>query len=295
MIHIGEKLDIPVYSGCAVMGSDIAKLRSFPLPTYIFPAGERSKTMETLEDLLDFMSERDMTREDYVYAIGGGVTGDLAGLAAALYMRGVKLIQVPTTLMSMVDSSIGGKTAVNLKSGKNLAGVFKQPEEIFIEVSALDTLPERIYNEGMAEVIKYSFICGEDLTVLPREEMIRRCVEIKQRIVESDEFDFGARRVLNFGHTIGHAIEKASGYSVLHGEAVAIGMAYITEMFKPELLPKLINMLERFNLPTSFEWNVDASHDKKRSADNITLAVPFGFGDIRLVTMPFEDFRCKLK
>ena len=296
MIEIGRNLNIPIRRGAVVMGSELARLKSLPLPTFVFPSGEESKSFRTLESILNFLAENELGREDWLYALGGGVTGDLGGLAAALYCRGMKLAQVPTTLLAMVDSSVGGKTAVNLERGKNLAGVFKEADEIYIDLEFLKTLPKRIYNEGMAEVIKYSFICGEDLTLLPEEEMVRRCIEIKQEIVASDPYDRGARHVLNFGHTIGHGVEKSSGYSLLHGEAVAVGMVYITEIFNPELLPRLRSMLERFELPCSFEGEIDISSDKKREGGEISVVVPRSFGDCRIERMDFEEFRrlCKL-
>ena len=296
MIYIGRELNIPVYSGIALMGSNLARLYSFPVKTYVFQSGEKNKNFRTLEDLLVFMADCKLCRSDYLYAVGGGVTADIGGLAAALYNRGMKLINVPTTLTAMVDASIGGKNAVNLSEGKNLVGTFKQPDDIYIDLNYLDTLPKRIYNEGMAEVIKYSFICGEDLTTLPLEEMVKKCVEIKEEFVRKDEFDLGERHILNFGHTIGHAVENDSNYSYLHGESVAIGMVYITQIFNPDLLPRLKEMLGRFDLPTEYGGSIDFSLDKKRNGDSIDIVIPKAFGDCEIQTIKTEELNrlCKL-
>ena len=296
MTVIEKELNINFKHGIAVMGSNLASLYSFDIPTFVFESGERSKNFQTLENLLNFMADNELCRDDYLYAIGGGVTGDLGGLAASIYARGINLVQIPTTLTAMVDSSIGGKTAVNLAKGKNLAGSFKMPEDVYIATSFLNSLPQRELNEGMAEVIKYSFIMGEDLLQLPIDEMIARCVHFKEKIVEIDPYDRAQRKVLNFGHTIGHAVEKASNYELLHGEAVAIGMVYITKIFKPELLPMLESMLAKFSLPISYDGEFDISLDKKRQGELIDVVIPYGFGDVRVEKINFEEFKklCRL-
>lgn len=198
----------------------------------VLPAGEQTKRMESLTELYEFLLSCHIKREDAVAALGGGVIGDLAGFAAATYMRGVGFIQIPTTLLAQVDSSVGGKVAIDFASGKNMIGSFYQPSVVIADTAALDTLPERQYKAGMAEVVKYAAIADESLVKTIRsgdtEGMIARCVEIKARIVEEDPLDKGMRALLNFGHTAGHAIESLSNFELLHGEAVAIGMSIMT-------------------------------------------------------------------
>lgn len=211
----------------------------FTAYTFVLPAGEASKTPENYLKLIDFMAEIPLTRSDCVIALGGGVVGDLAGFAAATYLRGIPVVQVPTTLLAAVDSSIGGKTGVNLPQGKNLLGAFHQPILVWQDDSLLDTLPPDVFLDGMGEVIKYAMIADEGLFSLlqtknamkqHRRDIVSRCADIKQEFVLEDEFDQGRRQILNFGHTIGHAIEKASDFSIGHGRAVAAGMDIITRI-----------------------------------------------------------------
>ena len=203
------------------------------------PAGESSKNLENFGLLLRVLAQKRLTRTDTVVALGGGVTGDLAGFAAASYLRGVRLVQVPTTLLAMVDSSVGGKTAVDLPEGKNLVGAFHQPALVLCDTDTLDTLPEAVFREGCAEVIKTAILFDRPLfrqlaqqgTGFDREDVIARCVAHKRDIVAEDEFENGSRRLLNLGHTVGHAVEKCSGYTVSHGAAVAIGTAVMARAF----------------------------------------------------------------
>ena len=208
----------------------------FRVCRFVYPHGERSKTAQTYFSLLNALAENGLTRSDCIVALGGGVTGDLAGFAAATYQRGVHYVQIPTTLLAAVDSSVGGKTAIDLPAGKNLAGAFYQPSLVLCDYDTLNTLPEDVFTDGCAEVIKYGVIWSEGLferlkaPIRPQLEMvIARCVEIKRDVVQQDEFDTGVRGLLNFGHTIGHAVEKCSDFAVSHGRAVAIGMALITK------------------------------------------------------------------
>lgn len=271
--------------------------------SFAFPAGEKSKTPQTLFKMLDFLAENGFDRSDAVVALGGGVTGDLAGLAAALYMRGINFVQIPTSLLAMVDSSVGGKTAVNLEQGKNLAGVFKQPELVLCDVKALKSLSDGEFSCGMAEIIKYAVICDEELfdflcgidgrKALSQEALIKiitRCIEIKGGIVERDEFETGERRLLNFGHTIGHAIEKCCGYSISHGQAVGIGMTIMTDISEKLGFcqngekERLIKTLRNFDLPFETRLSADVlcdavMSDKKRSGDKIVLVLPKQIGD----------------
>ena len=200
-------------------------------PSFVVRAGEKSKSHESLLQIYDELSKNKLSREDAVIALGGGVVGDLAGFAAATFKRGIKFIQVPTTLLAQVDSSVGGKVGVNLKSGKNMVGSFYQPSLVLADTETLETLPSREFAAGMAEVIKYAFIADRNLYGTLSSggggltEIIRTCCEIKAGYVQKDPFDKNERMELNFGHTIGHAIETATNYRrYLHGEAVAIGM-----------------------------------------------------------------------
>jgi 3-dehydroquinate synthase len=257
-------------------------------------AGEESKSMNVVSGLLSILAERKMPRSATIVALGGGVIGDLAGYVAAAYLRGINFVQVPTTLLAMVDSSVGGKTGVNLPEGKNLVGAFHQPRLVVADLDTLATLPSREFAAGMAEVIKYGAIRDRTLfdrvarEVVPSDddlaEIVETCVTIKARIVERDEFETkGERALLNFGHTIGHAIEKATGYTrYLHGEAIAIGMraAAWLSVWHPETnLPeadarRLEATLAANHLPTQLDPAVDRAailaalgNDKKVAAD----------------------------
>lgn len=214
--------------------ADKFSLSGYYVKKFVFKNGEGSKNLDTLSDILEFAALNGFKRNDLFLALGGGVVGDIAGLAASLYMRGVPVVQVPTTLLSAVDSSIGGKTAVDLKSGKNLCGAFKQPELVIIDTTVIKDLPEDIFLCGMGEVIKCSVI--KELPIFEHiarnrvkenlESIISDCLILKKEIVEQDEFDTtGIRNLLNVGHTIAHAIELLSGYEMMHGNAVAMGVA----------------------------------------------------------------------
>ena len=231
------------------------------------PDGEAYKTLETVEDILDTLIEGGANRDTTVIALGGGVVGDIAGFAAACYLRGVDFIQVPTTLLAQVDSSVGGKTGVNHASGKNLIGAFHQPRAVLIDTGTLQTLPDRELRAGLAEVIKYGAIVDADFfawleadihALLARDPQalavaIRRSCELKAAIVAEDERESGRRAILNFGHTFGHAIERCQGYGKwLHGEAVAAGMVMAAQLSAADksLAERIGNLLERAGLPT---------------------------------------------
>lgn len=272
--------------------------------------GERSKTPAVLFQLLEFLAKNHFTRSDVVIALGGGVTGDLAGLGAALYMRGMHLVQMPTSLLAMVDSSVGGKTAVNLEAGKNLAGVFCQPELVLCDTKMLKTLPRENFCDGMAEIIKYGVIGDRRLFELVRdggailnlEKVIARCVEIKRDMVNEDEYDRGKRQLLNFGHTFGHAIEKLSNYQISHGTAVAMGMVLISEFawdnkYSTERCQdEIIDALLENGLPVSCPYEAkelyyNAVNDKKVSSGNITLIVPERIGKCRRLEISLNEFK----
>ncbi len=282
----------------------------FTVCSYVFPAGEASKNGQTFLDLLNCLAGNRLTRSDLLVALGGGVVGDLGGFAAACYLRGIRFIQVPTTLLAAVDSSVGGKTAIDLPAGKNLAGAFYQPSLVLCDTQALRTLPRSVFLEGCAEIIKYGMLYDPDLFAhledrgpdFHREAVIGRCVELKRDVVAQDEFDTGLRMKLNLGHTFGHGVEAASGFALSHGAAVAIGMAMITRaavhrgICDPQAGDRLLALLERFGLPTGTDCApevlfTNALSDKKRSGGQVNLIVPRSIGDCIILPVPAEDVR----
>lgn len=292
----------PLYLGRAAASMREA---GFEVSSFAFPAGEASKNGQTYLTLLNLLAEKGLTRADLLLALGGGVVGDLTGFAAATYLRGVALIQIPTTLLACVDSSVGGKTAIDLPAGKNLAGAFYQPSLVLCDTQLLESLPDEVFSEGCAEVIKYGMLGSAEL--LERlmqapvrsqlEYVIGKCVDMKREIVESDEFDTGRRQLLNLGHTFAHAIENLSGYSIPHGSAVAMGMCIVTRaavsrgICPEECLGALYMLLKASSLPAAcpFEPAELAQHalsDKKRSGEKINLVLPCGWGEARLESVP---------
>lgn len=223
---ISETTVYPLYGAVA---EESLKSAGFSVVSYVFPAGEESKNGLIFLDLLNFLAENQLTRSDLIVALGGGVVGDLAGFAAASYLRGIRFIQVPTTLLAAVDSSVGGKTAIDLPAGKNLAGAFCQPSLVLCDTDTLNSLPLDIFRDGCAEVIKYGVLYDPKLFAhleekglsFDREAVITRCVELKRDVVMEDEFDTGARMKLNLGHTVGHGVEAKSHFAISHGKAVA--------------------------------------------------------------------------
>lgn len=273
----------------------------FETENYVFKNGEASKTMETLWDILEFLAKKGLTMSDMVIALGGGVPGDVAGFAAASYQRGIKFMQIPTTFLAAIDSSVGGKTGVDLKAGKNLAGAFWQPSLVLCDHRTLDTLPDVTFSDGVAEGIKYGILSSESLFESfetggfreNMEETIFECVSIKKRLVAEDERDNGRRQLLNLGHTFGHAIEKLSSFEITHGHAVAAGTAIAARVAKKlgltgdgEVL-RIRECLEKNNLPTGTDMELKdiaeaALSDKKRRGDRITLILPEAIGSCRL-------------
>jgi len=275
--------------------------------SYVFQHGESSKNTDTFISILNFLSEKQLSRNDVVVALGGGVPGDLAGFAAACYLRGVRLAQIPTTLLSAVDSSVGGKTAVNLSAGKNLAGAFYQPDAVICDVELLSTLPREVFIDGCAEIIKYGLIADRALFESLKEplhthleDVIIRCVEIKRDIVARDEYERGPRKLLNFGHTAGHAIEKLSGYKVSHGRAVAAGMAIAARIAVKrnicgiDCLKDILNALRQYDLPENSVYDASAIakaclSDKKRDEETITMILPVETGKCILKDFSIHD------
>ena len=275
---------------------------------FLFPAGENSKNSTVYLELLNFLSKNGLTRTDCIVALGGGVVGDLAGFAAATYLRGIPYVQVPTTLLAMVDSSVGGKTGIDLSAGKNLAGAFYQPSAVLCDTETLTTLPAEIFRDGCAEVIKYGILYDPSLFAhleeaglsFDREAVIARCVELKRDVVVQDEFDTGARMKLNLGHTIGHAIETCSGYTISHGQAVAIGTAMVSRAAKCPEAERIVALLEAFGLPTSTPFSAEelvqaALSDKKRSGSSVNLIIPKSIGDCQIVPTSVENLKAFIK
>lgn len=278
---------------------------------YIIKNGENSKNLETITDILNFLADNEINRDDLIIAIGGGVVGDIAGFVASIYLRGIDFIQVPTTFLSAIDSSVGGKTGVNLKKGKNLVGSFNQPLEVICDIDTFSTLDDKIFSEGLAEAIKYGLLF--DKTLFNRlatgtlhqnskdlEEIVSRCVQLKGEIVKDDEFDRGNRQLLNLGHTIGHSIEKISKFTIHHGIAVAIGMAIITKssevnsIGKNGIYNKVKDSLLANNLPIEIDYPTEliyeySKSDKKISGDSINLIVPVDIGYCRIYKMKIDE------
>ena len=282
----------------------------FRVEPFVMYAGEIYKNPGNYIKLLEYLAENQITRADALVALGGGVVGDLTGFAAATFLRGIGFIQVPTTLLAAVDASVGGKTAIDLDAGKNLAGAFYQPKLVLCDLDTLETLPDDVFSDGCAEVIKYGMIGDPELldkleTADFRkdpERLVTRCVEMKKDMVEEDEFDVGVRRMLNLGHTIGHGIEACSDYEISHGRAVAMGMTVITRsavahgLCPAEVLPRLIALLERYGLPTETDFSAGALYDrilsdKKRAGASQTLVIPTAWGKSELRAVPVGELR----
>jgi 3-dehydroquinate synthase len=283
---------------------------------FLMSDGEKYKTLDTFNDLISFLLQGNYGRDTTLIALGGGVVGDLTGFVAACYQRGVDFVQVPTTLLSQVDSSVGGKTAINHPLGKNMVGAFYQPQAVMIDVNCLRTLPAKEFSAGMAEVIKYGIANdGEFFEYLESNKaaiaaldteclttVIQRCCQIKADIVAQDEKEGGVRALLNFGHTFGHAIEAQMGYGQwLHGEAVAAGMVYASQVAQihgfltAEQVQRIINLIAYFKLPTTGpqemryqEYMPHMRKDKKTLAGEIRFVIPTGIGTSQVMSTVSE-------
>lgn len=276
---------------------------------HVFPAGEESKNLSSVGAMLEAFAQFGLTRTDFVVAFGGGVTGDMAGFAAASYLRGVPFVQIPTSLLAQVDSSVGGKTGVDLPQGKNLAGAFWQPSLVLIDPDTLDTLPARYFADGMGEVIKYGCIRSralfdslKDGNARERiEDIIFQCVDIKRQVVENDERDKGERMILNFGHTLGHSLEKAHHFQGLsHGEAVGVGMVRITQASEAAgftqkgTADELCSVLRSYGLPVSDSVSDQAAaqgavNDKKSLNGSLNLILLKSIGQCAVVPIGQRD------
>ena len=282
--------------------------------SYIIPAGETSKSGDTFLSILNFLAAHQLTRADCIIALGGGVVGDLAGFVAATYLRGIDYIQIPTSLLAMVDSSVGGKTAIDLPAGKNLVGAFYQPNLVLCDLDALNTLPKDVFLDGCAEIIKYGILFDENLfthlkemgPAFNRKYVVTRCVELKRDIVHRDEREHGERQLLNLGHTIGHSIEAISNYRISHGKAVAIGTNLITAcaaaagLSIAETFTRVNDILQKFGLPTKTGYNAAqlseiALKDKKRANEIISLILPRKIGQCEIYPYPIEKLQTFIK
>ena len=319
-IFNGEKIfiitdkNVDKYYGDIVLNS--LKKDGFNVAKYCIEPGEESKSFDTLLEIYDKLLDFKLTRKDLIITLGGGVIGDLGGFVAATFLRGVSFVQIPTSLLAQVDSSVGGKVAVDLPRGKNLVGSFYQPKGVLIDPNVLETLDEKFYKDGMGEVIKYGCIKDKALfnllnTLNSRDEVMEHvediiytCCNIKREIVERDEKDTGDRMILNFGHTLGHAIEKYFGFSKFtHGEGVAIGMYLITKLCEEKGLVKekysedIKEILVRYGLPYEVDLKdkdtiIEAiSLDKKNMGSRLKVIIMQEIGNAKIYDTTVEFFR----
>ena len=306
VIVSGEKV-FPIY-GKRLVGS--LESAGFEVLTFIHESGEGAKSLAVFGKLQSFLCENHISRSDALFALGGGVTGDLTGFAAATYQRGIAFIQIPTTLLAAVDSSVGGKTAINIEAYKNQVGCFYQPRAVFCDPEVLKTLSAEDYRCGCAEVIKYGVLGDAELFKALSESDIRaneeyvisRCVEKKRDIVQADEFDNAERRLLNLGHTIGHAVEKCSDFEISHGDAVAIGLAAIMRgaakrgICSAADCEAVIDVLKKYNLPTELCFEHDelseaCKSDKKIADSKLHLVVPEAIGSCRIIPIETDEIK----
>ena len=302
---VSETAVYPLYGKQA---EDSLRQAGLNVVSFVFPAGESSKNANVYLELLNFLAKNRLTRTYALVALGGGVVGDLTGFAAATYLRGIRFVQVPTTLLAAVDSSVGGKTAIDLEVGKNLVGAFWQPSLVLCDTDTLDTLPREIFLDGCAEVIKYAILYDSDFfhylastgPGFDKAYVIERCVTMKRDVVARDEFDTGERRLLNLGHTVGHGVEAKSNFTLSHGKSVAIGTAIIArsavnyQLLSQECAIKIENLLREFCLPvrtqdSAAELASFALSDKKRTGDTVSLVVPRAIGRCEILTTPVEE------
>ncbi len=288
----------------------------YQVSTLTFPAGEQNKRLSTLETLLEGLAEAELTRDDVVIALGGGVTGDMAGLAAAMYLRGIQVVQAPTSLLAMVDSSVGGKVAVDLVHGKNLCGFFWQPSAVVADVECLHSISRELYTDSIGEVVKHAVLADpamlDELTSRPMNgedypdeliaSIVARNVSIKRDVVNADEKERGLRQTLNLGHTIGHGIEAASDFALGHGSSVAAGLccmaraAYAKGWCKPETRDAIIAAMAAQGLPTDTDLDHDVifdymTHDKKRHGDTMNIVVPEQIGRVSVRKVTLAELR----
>lgn len=291
---------------------DILEKENFKIDFIVVDPGENSKSLSSLEYVYSKLISCNITRSDLIIAFGGGVVGDLAGFASATYLRGINYIQIPTSFLAQIDSSVGGKVAVNLKEGKNLVGSFYHPLRVLIDPDLLSSLPDKYFKDGLGEVIKYA--CIKDSTLFNLlmnfdntqlfnyiEQLICTCCNIKKHLVEKDEKDKGPRMLLNFGHTIGHSIEKYMNFEITHGEAVCLGMLFITKnseklgLTEKGTYEKIKNMLEHFHIDYNLQFiNLNTlksytSYDKKNQSGEISLILLHNIGKAFIHKIPITE------
>lgn len=281
---------------------------------FVLKNGEQSKNFNEYKNIINALAQSDLKKNDLIIAFGGGVIGDISGFAASTWLRGIKYIQIPTTLLAMVDSSVGGKCAIDTEYGKNLVGSFWQPSAVFANINFLDTLPAEIFSDGMSEIIKSAILKSPELFNhleengynFDREFVISETIKIKNYYVSHDEKESGIRQMLNLGHTIAHAIEKLSNYKTSHGRAVAIGLDLISKIsVKNNMLDKknyerIHNLIKKFNLPTESEYTINEminiiGIDKKTHGRKINLIIPIDIGDCKIHTIELSQLNEFLK
>lgn len=305
LLNLNRKVMIVTDSGVPARYAQIVAEQAKNPVIVTFAQGEENKSINTWVMLLDRLIAENFTRGDCVVAVGGGVVGDMSGFVAAAYMRGIDFYNIPTTLLSQIDSSVGGKVAVDHKGYKNIVGAFWQPKRVLIDPDVLSTLPSRQVSAGMAEAVKISLTCDKELFELFEEgrafdaieTVIFRSLAAKRDIVEQDETENGLRRVLNFGHTVGHGVETVSGYSLLHGECVALGML---PMVSSAVRKRLLPVLQSLDLPISYEGDPGAvietmGHDKKCAGGDITVVRCEEVGSFVFRTLSFEALASEMR
>lgn len=300
--------------GAELLGS--LETAGYSVTTALIPSGEHSKSFDSYQKLINTLAKNRFTREDIVVAFGGGVISDLAGFVAATYMRGCALIHIPSSLLAMIDSSIGGKTALDLPFGKNLVGAFYNPKAVIVDLELLNSIPAPLLQDSCGELIKYGVLSGSNLfnkislarnpvqviDVPHRQELIQACVEIKKSIVEVDFKEAGSRKLLNLGHTLGHAIETLSNFELGHGSCVAAGTNMMAKACSKLGLcswkdaEKIAQLTQSYNLPTSTSFTVEelystALHDKKSHTDSIDVTLIYGIGDVRIERKSFAELK----
>lgn len=282
--------------------------------SYVFPAGEKSKSINAYSEICNFLASCQITRSSYLIALGGGVVGDMTGFVAATYLRGISYIQIPTTVLAMVDSSVGGKTAVDIPAGKNLIGAFYHPDLVICDLKLLKTLPHDVFVNGCAEIIKYAILYDSELFAhlaetgvsFNSEYVICRCINLKRMVVEKDEFDHGDRQMLNLGHTIGHSIESISKYEISHGEAVAVGICIISAVScslgycSQEFVSKIKNIFSKFGFVFQIPYCAEdlvrqILTDKKRAGNDINLIMPIEIGNCQIKNTPISQLQSILE
>ncbi|AMB98657.1 hypothetical protein AWM75_01005 [Aerococcus urinaehominis] len=335
LIDQADDLLAPYITGRKVMIITDANVASFAYPDrlqsriqslahqvhqLIFPAGETTKNLANVGRIFDYLAQVNFSRNDYLIALGGGVVGDLAGFAAACYLRGINFFQMPTTLLAAIDSSVGGKTGVDIAAGKNLVGAFYQPKVVLCDLDSLKTLASQDFQDGMAEMIKYGLIDNPALVKklnnrdqpLNAEaadliDFVKTCVTMKRDIASQDAKDHGVRQLLNYGHTLGHALEQVSNYQISHGRAVALDMSVFVDLavdqgiLADNFRSDLDGLLKDYQLLTTKpqydfdELKTAMSNDKKRRQDEITLVLPDSLGHCGLYHYQLEDFYTSLE